>query len=472
VVASLVGCGSPGSISEPTAYTQSAIQGGTLDTTHTFTVGIIQLTNQVALCSGVLLGPNLVATARHCVAQISSPEIDCATSSFGPVFPATDLHVTTAAQVTPKASFVGVSQIIVPSGAGQSSTCGNDIALMILDQNIELPQYVVPTINPPMTDHSVYSTSVTAIGYGLDSPTDEAGVSAGYRRIKENIPLFCVPNDQTIPDCLTIPGASRVLTASEFMSGDGSTCEGDSGSSAFDQGNFDLGKWVSFGLLSRGGVSQDGQTCIQPIYTRFDAWGPLLIEAATEAASAGGYNAPAWAGGTGISGAPEVDASASSNSPGMSGSSLDGSAQADGASNELAPRADAASSQSPGTARGAPEPLIDGTACPNDSACQSNNCVSTDDKTFVCAHACASGTICPAMFSCQNGFCFPAMPTSPTSATSPMSSASPASTSGPERSSSGCTFTATSPEPWRSTAFGALILFAAARTRRRGRLSS
>ena len=68
-----------------------------------------------------------------------------------------------------------------------------------------------------------------------------------------------------------------------------------------------MGKWVAFGVLSRGGVSTDGTTCEQPIYTRFDAWGSLIVgaaqQAATDAAARGAaYPLAVWAGGTGDSG--------------------------------------------------------------------------------------------------------------------------------------------------------------------------
>ena len=85
------------------------------------------------------------------------------------------------------------------------------------------------------------------------------------------------------------------MTGAVFISGDQTTCEGDSGSGVFDQTQFNAGKWVSYGVLSRGSVSADGQNCVQPIYTRFDKWSSLLLDAAKAAASAGGYALPAWA---------------------------------------------------------------------------------------------------------------------------------------------------------------------------------
>ncbi|MGA7120521.1 MAG: trypsin-like serine protease [Polyangiaceae bacterium] len=297
IAAWAMGCGGGSNGEDRVAASSSSIQDGVADTTHAFAVGIAQLSqlgeNQVVFCSGALLAPNLVATARHCVVQLASPQIDCSSSTFGSEVPASDVRVTTDAQITPASNFVQVQEIVQPSGTDQNRVCGNDIALLILDRNIDLPQYVAPTIEPPMSDPS-YSASITAIGYGVDTPTDDAGSTAGIRRIVENVQLQCVPGDSAFDNCLS-GGNESVFTTSEFESGVASTCEGDSGSSAFDQGSFDAGKWVSFGVLSRGGVSPDGKTCTDPVYERFDAWGQFLIDGVKRAASIGGYGPPAWA---------------------------------------------------------------------------------------------------------------------------------------------------------------------------------
>ena len=85
------------------------IQGGSTDTTHLFAVGVVQLAqaqqNMVAFCSGVLLAPNLVATARHCVAQLTSTTIDCTTSTFGALYPASEVFVTTDTNITMNSTF-------------------------------------------------------------------------------------------------------------------------------------------------------------------------------------------------------------------------------------------------------------------------------------------------------------------------------------------------------------------------------
>jgi hypothetical protein len=288
---------------ESAARVASAIESDAGDTEHGFAVGVVTTlaSGNPILCSGVLLAPNLVATARHCVAAIDSLEVDCATSRFGATFDAGAIRVTTDPTIDYAAgSFVGVSRVVVASDpangdGGSDPVCGDDLALLVLETPIDLPQYVTPTIDPPMTDATLYSARVTAIGYGVTSPVDVDASTARVRRIKEDIALVCVPEDTSFVDCFTSPDAMRSMSVREFLSGDASTCDGDSGSGAFEQSHFDQGRWVAFGVLSRGAVSADGLTCVQPIYTRFDAWGPLIVSTATSAAAEGGYAVPPWA---------------------------------------------------------------------------------------------------------------------------------------------------------------------------------
>jgi V8-like Glu-specific endopeptidase len=415
-------CGAPAPAPEVTASSTSDIQGGTSDTTtHDFAVGIaIDLGGgEAAVCSGALIAPNLVATARHCAAQLSADQIDCSSSTFGSPFAPSQYLVTNGLVLGQGASYA-VSKVVAPTGANQTGVCGNDIALLILSTNIEIPEYVQPVLNPPMTS-SMWATTVTAIGYGIDSPTDTVGASAGTRRIRENIGLVCIPDDTSFVDCYSDPTAKQYILPSEFESGDG-TCEGDSGSSAYDQVQFNKGKWFSFGVLSRGGVSSDGQTCVGSIYSRFDAWSQLIVDTANEAAKMGGYTAPAW------TTAAAVDA-------GSKAASAEG-----------------------GSGAGA-----DGTVCAAPDACTSQNCVSLDGAHFFCASPCGTGNSCAAGTVCEGGYCFSAA----TAATIPSTG-----TSTTTIKKSGCAvamvgFDSTHPVPWSVTALGLVMVGLAIRRRQR-----
>ncbi|HEY8924931.1 MAG TPA: trypsin-like serine protease, partial [Polyangia bacterium] len=342
-----VGCGN-----NPTGGTATThpIQGGTNDTKHLFAVGILaNAGGGTALCSGALIAPNLVATARHCVAAVPADGvIDCPSTKFGALTSAKNIVVTTDADLRAATTSVAVSKVIVPSGADQTAVCGNDIALLILAQNISLPDYVTPVISPPMSDHTRYSATVTAIGYGITSANDTSGSSAGVRRIRQGIALTCIPEDPTFPNCY--PSRTLPITAAEFSSGNG-TCEGDSGSDAYEQDNFDSGKWFGFGVLSRGASS--GSTCVGGIYTRFDAWSSLLIDAAKQASAAGGYDLPAWAG----AGGGGADASTGTMDAGVDGrdASADGAGAGGSAGSDGGAPRDAG-----GTTDGSTDATVDG----------------------------------------------------------------------------------------------------------------
>ena len=281
-----------GCSSSPVISQQSQpIQGGTTDTSNNYAIGVCvgdSFGQCQLICSGALIAPNLVMTARHCVDQVPT-QIDCTNptyDTFGSLRGSIgNYFITTYFQMLGQstAGWHNVSQIITTPG---TTLCGNDMALLILADNVSLAEagaYVTPVVQYSMTDHTRYSTTVTAIGYGN---TDAVTQDPGTRRIIQNVNLVCIPGDPLI-DC----GVQSQISANEFVSGD-STCDGDSGSSAYEQKNFNKGIPVSFGPLSRGGTS--GSTCVQPVYTRTDAWSSFIISTAITAASAGGYTPPSW----------------------------------------------------------------------------------------------------------------------------------------------------------------------------------
>jgi hypothetical protein len=285
----VVGCSQSPSHSSggetPAASTSQAIQGGTVDgTAHPFAVGVCvgQQGNCSEFCSGALILPNVVATARHCVNQ--SPKIiDCTLNggtgpSFGAQTPPSAMSITT--NPTMGGASTGWHNVKSYGLPSDTHICGNDIALLILADVVPSSEAkpVVPGVQYLMTDFYMHPhRNLTAIGYGNTAPT---GFSAGTRRLRTNIGILCIPGDEIIP-------CPAGFNDNEFYSDDG-TCEGDSGSSAFDAQSVTDNAPFSFGVLSRGGdnAGDAGQTatlCKGGLYTRIDKFRDLVVQTADAA---------------------------------------------------------------------------------------------------------------------------------------------------------------------------------------------
>jgi Trypsin len=355
-----VGCSSPLPASGELASSSQAIQGGATTTDHPYAVGLS--IGFQGICSGALIAPNLVLTARHCVAN-SPSTINCASSRFGALTAGENgVYVTTSPTLAGAGrNFVRSSKIFTPT---DTKVCGNDIALVVLSSNINNVPLVDPLLNTSrFTAHAnLFGRKYTAIGYGL---TNASGTpeDSGTRRILQDISVACVPNDsKSFLDCNKISGASSIIGQTEFIGGDG-TCQGDSGSTAYEQTEFAAGRRLSLGVLSRGGA--DGNNCVGAVYSRADAWADLILQAATYAQQQGGYPKPAWL---------ENPDRGSNPTP------------------------------TPTPSTGTTEL---GGECTTDAQCKSNVCaaLSTSDP-LVCSQTCDDASPCADGFTCQSGYCF------------------------------------------------------------------
>lgn len=363
------GCGSTPA-PERLKSLSSAIQNGTVDSTnkYPYVVGIeIQGQMGGGRCTGAIIAPNLVLTARHCVVNNVKEQVDCKTDTFPAPLSARSFSVTTNPQMGGRASYRSVTKVFVPQ---QTAFCGNDIALFILSSNIPATEAtpITPAI-APLSDSKAYPAQlyVDQVGYGITSPNAN---DSGTRRYKEAVNVLCIPGNPAFGcDDAVTQGA---LSANDLLAGDG-TCSGDSGSSALDSRSIIKGAPMTLGVLSRGGVSDDGKTCVGSIYTRTDVWSALIISAANEAAQAGGYNPPAWTTQSNP-GTPTPDAGPGTNPSG-----------------------------NPATPGSGSKPLGDG--CNADTDCATNNCAApTAGIGFTCTQECGSG--CPDGYGCVSGFCF------------------------------------------------------------------
>jgi MYXO-CTERM domain-containing protein len=250
---------------EPVARQSQAIAGGTADVSHQDVFLLARESkNSGALCTATLIAPNLLLTARHCVSPGTGDDrVLCGESVLGDPYPPSAFFATNDAQPHNESPFFTATDVRVPVQG--TDTCGYDVALIILAQNVpsDISVPAVPRIDREVEPGELY----TAVGYGLNEDGDPNGV----RMERVGLSVACQPGS-----------CGDGVESTEFR-GDTGICSGDSGGPALDAD----GKVV--GVVSRGGPN-----CDTPVYGTVTAWRDFIIATATDAAALGGYEPPFW----------------------------------------------------------------------------------------------------------------------------------------------------------------------------------
>lgn len=244
----LVACACSATPADPIGSQRQSIIGGNPSTSADDAV-LLMYTQRAAssVCSAVLIAPNLVLTARHCISTTyPTDDIMCnpdgtPTSATGggqldaPTKPSTvsffsGLHVSTDSNGFPGGTVVAQGkQIIAATGP---SVCKDDIALVVLDRALD--QTPVPLgLGLALAPEQL----VSVVGYGLTATTPVGSIYDDRHR-RDNVAVKYVG---ILPNTFTLGR---------------SVCKGDSGGPAFDPA---IG--AVLGVYSLGFPGSDAASC-------------------------------------------------------------------------------------------------------------------------------------------------------------------------------------------------------------------
>mgnify|MGYP001492347621 CR=1 FL=1 len=205
------------SLLEMTGSTRQQMVNGTVSHTGQDATVMLVEGGQPA-CTGTVIAPNLVLTARHCVAEPTGDQ-ECATFGRQTQPSAISIVVGVNARATDTPAARG-AQIFVPTTA---SMCSFDVALIQLDRSVtNVP--IAPVRFTPLQPNE----PVVAVGYGVDGQ-DRAPVQ---RQQRSTTVLGVGPQPLQYMTQQNTP-VSYDIPQGDVATGE-STCYGDSGGPLFD----------------------------------------------------------------------------------------------------------------------------------------------------------------------------------------------------------------------------------------------
>jgi hypothetical protein len=289
-----------------------------------------QTPTRIDSCTATLVAPNLIVTARHCVAEFANNTFTCTSEgelaegsqggTMGPLLPPENIGIAIGADPTVNPELVAVGLEIF--SVETPSICRSDIAMVVLDRDV--PN--VPIVPMRLGRGNSPGDELRVVGYGLD----ENDVFA-KRNTRSGVQIVEVGRSEFRNNGDPVPPRT-------FLTLGPTLCFGDSGGPAFTENEAITAVWSQVVGACADEGARNYFTQIAPfentiVRPAFEAAGyePLLEEDEPVPGTGGAPSADAGAGGEFAAAGNSNPGAGGEPSPGSGGSS--GSAQGGEASN-------------------------------------------------------------------------------------------------------------------------------------------